>query len=106
MSDRDDEVLSWLDEHAAKLLLYARQWVGSHAEAEDVFQEAFVRFWRRRERVRDPQAYLYRSVRNVAMNSRRSRQRRRRIFSPTIISRRLMKCRSGLRIRRARGGWG
>ena len=68
----------WLDEHAPKLLLYARQWVRSDASAEDVFQDAFVRFWRSRETVRDPVAYLYRCVRTTAMNWRRSRERRAR----------------------------
>jgi len=68
----------WLDEHAPKLLLYARQWVRSDASAEDIFQDAFVRFWRNRESVRDPVAYLYRCVRTTAVNWRRSRERRTR----------------------------
>src|SRR4051812_48750041 len=29
------------------LVLFARQWVRSTADAEDIVQEAFVRFWRR-----------------------------------------------------------
>ena len=32
---------------APGLLLFARQWVRSRADAEDVVQEAFVRLWRR-----------------------------------------------------------
>ncbi len=68
----------WLDEHAPKLLAYARQWVGCQADAEDVFQEAFVRFWRHRTRARDSLTYLYRCVRNTAMNWRRDRDRRQR----------------------------
>lgn len=68
----------WLDEHASKLLLYARQWVRSDASAEDVFQDAFVKFWQNREGVRDPVPYLYRCVRTTAMNWRRSRERRSR----------------------------
>lgn len=68
----------WLDEHAPKLLLYARQWVRSDAIAEDVFQDAFMKFWRNREGVRDPVPYLYRCVRTTAMNWGRSRERRTR----------------------------
>jgi DNA-directed RNA polymerase specialized sigma24 family protein len=29
------------------LLLFARQWARSAADAEDIVQEAFVKFWRR-----------------------------------------------------------
>lgn len=81
----------WLGEHAAKLLAYARQWVDCHASAEDVFQEAFLRFWRNRERVRHPLTYLYRCVRTTAMNWHRSHDRRQRHES-------------GAPVREARGG--
>jgi RNA polymerase sigma-70 factor (ECF subfamily) len=47
-----------------------------HAEAEDLVQEAFVRFWRTRNGVRDPVAYLYQTVRSVATDTARSRQAR------------------------------
>ncbi|MCP4374940.1 MAG: sigma-70 family RNA polymerase sigma factor [bacterium] len=66
----------WLDEHAPRLLAYARQWAGSSGGAEDIFQDAFVRFWRKKGSVRDPVTYLYRCVRTTAMNSMRSRKRR------------------------------
>jgi len=36
---------AWLDEHGPALVLLARQWTQSHAEGEDVVQDAFVRFW-------------------------------------------------------------
>ncbi|MEJ6604061.1 MAG: sigma factor [Verrucomicrobiia bacterium] len=36
----------WFDTYGARLLLVARQWTRSGADAEDVVQEAFVRFWR------------------------------------------------------------
>ncbi|MDP9185824.1 MAG: RNA polymerase sigma factor, partial [Verrucomicrobiota bacterium] len=32
---------------APGLLLFARQWARSTADAEDIVQEAFVRFWRK-----------------------------------------------------------
>lgn len=44
---------------------------GDPQAAEDVVQEAFVRVWRRRARLRDPKAvgaYLSRAVRNVAFD--------------------------------------
>jgi RNA polymerase sigma-70 factor, ECF subfamily len=73
-----DDLAAWLDRHGAALVLLARQWVGSHADAEDVVQQAFVGFWRSRGRVDDPVAYLYGCVRGEARAWLRSRRRRAR----------------------------
>ena len=59
-------------------MLLARQWTGSHAEAEDVVQDAFVRFWPKRASARKAQVYLYACVRSAAMDRQRSDARRRR----------------------------
>jgi RNA polymerase sigma-70 factor (ECF subfamily) len=71
---------TWLDRHGAALLLLARQYVPSRADAEDVVQEAFVRFWRSRDRAsgREPAAYLYACIKNCALDWRRGRKRRAR----------------------------
>jgi RNA polymerase sigma-70 factor (ECF subfamily) len=66
----------WLARHGAALVLFARQWAASHADAEDAVQEGFVRFWRFRERADDPTAYLYACVRGVALEMGRSSLRR------------------------------
>jgi RNA polymerase sigma-70 factor (ECF subfamily) len=66
----------WLDEHGAALVLLARQWVASHADAEDVVQEAFVRFWRSRDRVAEPVAYLYACVKHCGLDWQRAGKRR------------------------------
>jgi len=76
MKPAENDPAYWLDEHAPRLLAYARQWASSAAAAEDIFQDAFVRFWRKRGSVRDPVTYLYRCVRTVAMNWHRSHNRR------------------------------
>jgi len=68
---------AWLDEHGGALILLARQWTDSHAEAEDVVQDAFVRFWPKRVSARHARAYLYACVRSAAMDRRRSETRRR-----------------------------
>jgi RNA polymerase sigma-70 factor (ECF subfamily) len=71
---------SWsdlLEEHGQALLLLARQWVASHADAEDVLQEAFLRFWRSRSGVDEPVAYLYACMKHCALDAQRGRQRRR-----------------------------
>ena len=63
---------------APGLLLFARQWLCSSADAEDVVQEAFVRFWRRNHNIEN-RALLYATVRSIALDFvRRDRRRARR----------------------------
>jgi RNA polymerase sigma-70 factor (ECF subfamily) len=78
MADAGDEWAVWLDQHGAALVLLARQWLASHADAEDVVQEAFVRFWRSRQRAVDPAAYLYACVKHCALEWQRGRLRQSR----------------------------
>lgn len=66
------------EQHSAALVLYARQWVGSLGDAEDVVQEAFVRMIRGRAQPDDPAAYLFTAVRHAAVDRQRSDARRRR----------------------------
>jgi RNA polymerase sigma-70 factor (ECF subfamily) len=68
----------WLDQHGAALVLFARQWAPERADAEDIVQEAFVRFWRTRHRATDPVAYLFACVKRYGLEWLRSRRRRRR----------------------------
>lgn len=59
----------WFDQHAATLVLFARQWTDCHADAEDVVQEAFVRFWKSgRNRASDAKAYLFACVKRAALD--------------------------------------
>lgn len=67
-----------LEEHGPALLLYARQFIADRAAAEDVVQDAFVRFWRVREGVDDAPAYLFGCVRRVALERLRGERRRSR----------------------------
>jgi RNA polymerase sigma-70 factor (ECF subfamily) len=78
MAGARDEWAVWLDHHGAALVLLARQWVASRADAEDVVQEAFVRFWRSRQRATDPAAYLYACVKHCALDWLRGRKRQAR----------------------------
>ena len=66
----------WLGRHGPAMLLLARQVVPLRADAEDVVQEAFVRFWANRARADDPVAYLFTCVRSAALDWRRSGRRR------------------------------
>jgi RNA polymerase sigma-70 factor (ECF subfamily) len=76
MADGTDQSTDWLDRHGAALVLFARQWVSSRADAEDIVQEGFVRFWRSRHRATDSTAYLYACVKRCVWDWRRGRTRR------------------------------
>src|SRR5690349_8527602 len=62
---------------APGLVLFARQWTRSAADAEDVVQEAFVKFWRRNHDVTN-RGLLYATVRSVALDLIRRDSRRAR----------------------------
>jgi RNA polymerase sigma-70 factor, ECF subfamily len=73
-------------ELAPKLILFARQWVPSIADAEDVVQTAFVKFWRRQPDAQ-PEHYplLYSAVRSTALDLLRGDHRRaRREADPAV----------------------
>jgi RNA polymerase sigma-70 factor (ECF subfamily) len=67
----------WYDAHAARLVLYARQWLPERADAEDAVQAGFVKFWRTRA---TPDAsdlpLLFTAVRTAALDLAKSRRRR------------------------------
>ena len=73
-----DQLRSWLAEHGAALVLLARQWLCNRSDAEDVVQEAFVRFWRSRHRAIDQTAYLYSCLKSSALDWQRAGARRTR----------------------------
>jgi RNA polymerase sigma-70 factor (ECF subfamily) len=64
-------------EHAPGLVLFARQFVRSIADAEDIVQDAFVRFWRKEHSIEN-RALLFATVRSVALDLLRRDARRAR----------------------------
>src|SRR5712692_9448945 len=65
------------------LVLFARNWVRSTADAEDVVQEAFVKFWRRNHNI-DNRGLLYATVRSTALDFLRRNCRRARRESNVV----------------------
>ncbi|HEX3599288.1 MAG TPA: sigma-70 family RNA polymerase sigma factor [Lacipirellulaceae bacterium] len=63
-----------LDEHGAALALYASQWTDS---PDDCVQEALVELARQPQKPRHVAAWLYRVVKNRALNAARGARRRR-----------------------------
>jgi len=69
----------WFEVHGPKLLLCARQWTRSLADAEDAVQEAFVRFWRgQRILGGEPFPLVLTSIRRAAFDLARGNLRRTR----------------------------
>jgi RNA polymerase sigma-70 factor (ECF subfamily) len=58
-------------------VLFARQWARSPADAEDIVQEAFVRFWRTQRDISN-RGLLYATVRSIALDFLRRDSRRAR----------------------------
>ena len=69
--------------HADRLLLYAATVLSDRSAAEDALQNVFVRLMASPPEDLDSEAgYLFRAVRNEALNSIRSRRMAARAFSP------------------------
>ena len=64
-------------ELAPGLVLFARQFVRTGADAEDIVQDAFVRFWRKEHSIEN-RALLFATVRSVALDLLRRDARRAR----------------------------
>jgi RNA polymerase sigma-70 factor (ECF subfamily) len=77
MDPRDSNWQACYGQLAPKLVLFARQWVYGMADAEDVVQNAFVKFWRHQPEAR-PEYYplLYATVRTCALDFIRGQDRR------------------------------
>jgi RNA polymerase sigma-70 factor (ECF subfamily) len=72
------ELSRWFDSYAPGLVLYARQWLPVEA-AEDAVQEVFLRLMSQRLRSDKVRAWLYRAVRNAAIDRQRLEKRQHRL---------------------------
>jgi RNA polymerase sigma-70 factor, ECF subfamily len=71
-----EQVGDWFETEAGSMVLYALQWLDV-GQAEDVVQEAFLRLMQQTQPPDHVKAWLYRAVRNLALNRLRSIGRRR-----------------------------
>ena len=71
------------DHHRSRLLNIATRLLGCRKRAEDIVQEAFLKFWERRDsqEVVEPSRYLYRVVQNLAVDQLRRRKLEERWFT-------------------------
>ena len=73
-----------VDTYCGALVLYARQWCSS---PDDVVQEALIDLSQQACAPRDPVAWMFRAVRNKAINQARADQRRSRLHSQAAAER-------------------
>jgi RNA polymerase sigma-70 factor (ECF subfamily) len=69
----------WLEDHAPKFLLFARQRARSEADAQDLVQDAVVEAWRRQGQgatATPPLALVFATIHRRAIDLGRSRDRR------------------------------
>jgi RNA polymerase sigma-70 factor (ECF subfamily) len=68
---------SWFEVYGRRLRLFARQWASGSADADDIVQEAFVRFWRSSVRNdADAHVQLFAMVRRAGLDAIRRATRR------------------------------
>ena len=83
---RDSNILALYVAHRGELVNYASKILDDRAHAEDVVQEAYLRFDAAADKrlLGEPLRYLYRIVRNLALDTRRRINRdRRRLVTDT-----------------------
>lgn len=70
---QDHQLLTLFLAHRGALVTYAKGILGDHARAEDVVQEAYLRLTDAAgtRAIDEPQGYLYRIVRNLAVDGKR-----------------------------------
>jgi RNA polymerase sigma-70 factor (ECF subfamily) len=78
---RHDDAAAGFDPLRPKLMRVAYRMLGSVADAEDVLQEAFIRWMKaERDEVREPEAFLRRTVTRLCLDQLKSARRRRETY--------------------------
>ena len=71
----ESQLGEWFEKLEKPLMIYAYQTLSDREEAMDMVQEAFVRFFKEEEKVREPKAWLYRTTRNLCISHLRKHGR-------------------------------
>jgi RNA polymerase sigma-70 factor (ECF subfamily) len=75
MTEERPSLRALFDSEESALLRFAYGIVGQRETAEDLVQEAFLRLHEHWQEVQNPKAWLYRSIRNMALNHLRDHRR-------------------------------
>ena len=76
-ADETADWRAWIAENGSRLMLCARQYTRSQADAEDALQEALVRYWKHQRHLPgDRNALILTSLRRASIDKARSEDRR------------------------------
>jgi len=75
MTEERPSLRTLFDSEESALLRFAYGIVGQRETAEDLVQEAFLRLHEHWQEVENPRAWMYRSIRNMALNHLRDHRR-------------------------------
>ncbi len=77
MTLRDKEILlrEWFEKLEKPLMIYAFQIVHDRDEAQDLVQDAFLRFLNQEDEILQPKAWLYKTLRNLCISFLRKNKR-------------------------------
>jgi RNA polymerase sigma-70 factor (ECF subfamily) len=82
VEDDRPTLATFFEQEESALLGFATSLVGRRSVAEELVQEAFMRLHQLWEQVENPRAWLYRSLRNLALNHRRDHARETMVEEP------------------------
>ena len=70
MNQKDKELLlrEWFEKLEKPLMIYAFQIVHDREEAQDLVQDAFLRFFKQEDEILEPKAWLYKTLRNLSIS--------------------------------------
>ena len=74
-TERQSRLGEWFEKLEQPLMIYAYQTLNDREEAQDMVQEAFTRFFRDEQKIREPKAWLYRTTRNLCISHLRKHGR-------------------------------
>jgi len=66
--DKKNLVKEWLKKLEKPLMIYAFQIVHDREEAQDLVQDAFLRFFKQEDKILEPKAWLYKTLRNLSIS--------------------------------------
>ena len=66
--DKKNLVKEWFKKLEKPLMIYAFQIVHDREEAQDLVQDAFLRFFKQEDKILEPKAWLYKTLRNLSIS--------------------------------------
>ena len=66
--DKKNLVKEWFKKLEKPLMIYAFQIVHDREEAQDLVQDAFLRFFKQEDEILEPKAWLYKTLRNLSIS--------------------------------------